>query len=538
MVDRMIRTGGLQGWSDAAERSSVLRSYTPAATPENPCLASDPGVILWGLASGPDDHGGPRVRMPSRWLHSGSLLLPVGIVLVGVVLLVAGCGSDQPASDSGMGGPVEQLPPLPPLVAEATDSLRETTASGPAIGRTVELRIQRNQTFYEALAALDVPHGEIMDLVRAVGEFRNLRKVRAGEVFTVEFTTRDLLHAFGFDLDLESWVRYERGEDGTFTQILGAYPVERRTVGVCSTIETSLYEALQACGAPLNLAAKMNDVLGWDIDFSRDPRRGDRFRIVYEEVYKDGVFVRTGPILACRYEGQRGDHAAYRYILRDDHTGYYDDDGNNLQKQLMRAPLSYSRISSGFSYRRLHPVLRRYMPHLGVDYAAPIGTPVYAAGDGVVVERGRKRGNGRYVRIRHTNREYETYYLHFSRFARGVTRGTKVRQGDVVGYVGASGYATGPHLDFRVKKSGTFVNPRTLKLPPAEPVPGDELDSFLALRFAYDRALGEIGAPSGAPIAIASLDEAGPPWWDARAHAALVLPPALRAAEASPPTLQ
>jgi murein DD-endopeptidase MepM/ murein hydrolase activator NlpD len=326
-------------------------------------------------------------------------------------------------------------------------------------------------------------------------------------------------------------VRYARREDGTWEQEMGAYPVERRTVGVHGTIETSLYASLQAAGAPLNLAAKINDVLGWDLDFSRDPRRGDRFRIVYEEVYKDGAFVRTGPILACEYTGGGRDLAAYRYTLRDGKTGYYDREGQNLQKQLMRAPVSYSRISSGFSYNRLHPVLKRRMPHLGVDYAAPIGTPVWAAGDGVIVERGRKRGNGRYVRIRHTNREYQTYYLHFSRFARGMTEGTPVQQGDVIGYVGASGYATGPHLDFRVKKSGRFVNPRTLQLPPAAPVPAEEQPSFLALRTGYDGALAELTATEGAPVAISALQAAGPPWWDARRHARLAVPATLRAAD-------
>ncbi|MEZ4387461.1 MAG: peptidoglycan DD-metalloendopeptidase family protein [Candidatus Krumholzibacteriia bacterium] len=446
------------------------------------------------------------------------------------LLMVAGCRDQQPQS-TAMGGPEEFLPPAPPLVPAAQEPVTETTAAGPALGRDVELRIQRGQTFYEALAALGIPHGDIMDLVAAVGEFRNLRKVKQGELFRIEFTAHDELRALAFDLDLESWVRYERGEDGVFTQEQGSYPVEHRTVGVAGVIESSLYEALQKSGAPLNLAAKINDVLGWDLDFSRDPRQGDRFSIVYEEIFKDGEFVRTGPILACSYEGRGHDLAAYRYTLKDDHTGYYGRDGKNLQKQLMRAPLNYSRISSGFSYQRKHPVLGRVMPHLGIDYAAPVGTPVYAAGDGVVTDMGSKKGNGRYVHLRHTNREYETLYLHFSRFARGLKVGTRVRQGDVIGYVGATGYATGPHLDFRVKKGGAFVNPRTLKLPPAEPVPSDQLASFLALRATYDEALAEAGAGLAEPVTVAALDREAPPWWDAHAQAALALPLGLRAAD-------
>jgi murein DD-endopeptidase MepM/ murein hydrolase activator NlpD len=432
----------------------------------------------------------------------------------------------------GAGGPVEHLPPAPPLLPDPEPALVETGAAGPALGRMVDLRIQPRQTFYEALEALAIPHEDIMALVRSVKPFRDLRKVRQGEQFTVELSVRGELASFGFDLDLESWVRYQRQEDGTFDQELGTYPVEHRTVGISGAIETSLYESLQACGAPLNLAAKMNDVLGWDLDFTRDPRRGDTFRIVYEEIYKDGAFVRTGPILACRYQGAGRDLGAYRYTLRDGKAGYYDQEGKNQQKQLMRAPLNYSRISSNFSYNRRHPVLGRNMPHLGIDYAAPVGTPVWAAGDGTVVEMGRNKANGRYVRIRHTNREYETYYLHFSRFARGLAKGKHVRQGDVIGYVGATGYATGPHLDFRVKKSGTFVNPRKLKLPPAAPVPDTEQASYFALCHAYDTALAELAvdAPE-TPVAITALEEDAAPWWNPRSRAEREVPPLVRAAD-------
>lgn len=426
----------------------------------------------------------------------------------------------------GAGGPIEHLPLALPLIPESRPAATEAGASGPALPRTVDLCIQRDQTFYDALTALAIPHEDIIALVKAVKPFRDLRKVRVGEQFRLEISARGELASVGFDLDLESWVRYDRQEDGRYVQEQGAYPVERRRVGISGTIETSLYESLRDGGAPLNLAAKMNDVLGWDLDFSRDLRRGDVFRIVYEDVYKDGVFVRTGPILACRYTGEGSDLAAYRYTLRDGKTGYFDAEGRSLQKQLMRAPLNYSRISSGFSYHRKHPVLGRTMPHLGIDYAAPIGTPVWAAGDGMISEMGYKEGNGRYVRIRHTNREYETLYLHFSRFAAGLKKGARVRQGDVIGYVGATGYATGPHLDFRVQKSGKYVNPRTLELPPAAPVPSDESAAFLALRQSYDAALGELErAIVTAPATVAALGPVAPPWWDALPNAATIRPP-------------
>ncbi|HOX25900.1 MAG TPA: peptidoglycan DD-metalloendopeptidase family protein [Candidatus Krumholzibacteria bacterium] len=435
------------------------------------------------------------------------------------------------AAALGAGGPVEHLTSALPLVSETPPAVTETGPAGPALPSRLELRVQRHQTFYDAMSALGVPHEDVMALVKAVKPFRDLRKIRTGELFRVEMSVSNELAAFGFDLDLESWVRYVRQENGAFAQEQGTYPVERRSVGVAGTIQSSLYESLQACGAPVDLAAKINDILGWDLDFSRDARRGDRFRIVYEEVYKDGAFVRAGPILACTYEGGNRDLAAYRYTLPDGKSGYYDRSGRNLQKQLMRAPLNYSRISSGFSYNRRHPVLGRNMPHLGIDYAAPVGTPVWAAGDGVVTELGSKEGNGRYVRIRHTNREYETLYLHFSRFAKGLRRGASVRQGEVIGYVGATGYATGPHLDFRVQKSGKYVNPRTLTLPPSDPIPAAETASYLAVRQALDLALVEIGAPVAEPAMVAALQTAPPPWWDPRQQAARVLPPTLRSVD-------
>lgn len=428
----------------------------------------------------------------------------------------------------GAGGPIEHLPPAPPLLPDPDAELEDLSAAGPAVDQILDIRIQRNQSLYDAMQAAGVRHEDIMALVRQVRPFRDLRKVRDGERFGLELTADGQLAAFGFDLDLESWVRYERRTEGGFEQVLGSYPVERILVGTGGTITSSLYESLKAGGAPLDLAAKMSDILGWDIDFARDVRRGDTYRIVYEEIYKDGQLVRTGAILACDYTSANRQLAAYRYTLPDGKTGYFDREGRSLQKQLMRAPLNYSRISSNFSYNRRHPVLGRDMPHLGVDYAAPIGTPVWAAGDGTVVDLGYDKANGRYVRLRHTNREYETYYLHFSRFARGLKVGTRVRQGEVIGYVGATGYATGPHLDFRVKKSGRFVNPRTLRLPPAEPVPAAELPGFITLCLAYDAALRELDTSVAQPALVTALTQPPVPSWQA----------ALRPAETAPPLLE
>lgn len=456
-----------------------------------------------------------------------ALLLALLLVLGGVGLMTRQT-PDAPVDDAeialGAGGPVEFLPPDLPLLPEPRPLLVETGPAGPALDRTFDLEIQRGQTMYQALALAGVAHQDIMDLVGQVRSFRDLRKVRVGERFALEVSADGQLLAFGFDLDIESWVRYERHQDGgAFEQVLGSYPVERRVVGIHGEITTSLYAALQACGAPLDIAAKMSDILGWDIDFSRDPRQGDTFRVIFEEIYKDGAFVRTGAILTCDYHGANRELVAHRFTLANGTVGYFDGEGRSMQKQLMRAPLNYSRVSSGFSYNRRHPVLGRNMPHLGIDYAAPVGTPVWAAGDGAVIAMGNDKANGRYVQIRHNNREYETYYLHFSRFARGLKVGQRVRQGEVIGYVGATGYATGPHLDFRIKRGGRFVNPATLKLPPASPVPADEMAAFRDARLAHDLARAELFDVAASPRPVLALRET-PPWRDPWLQAGLVPP--------------
>jgi murein DD-endopeptidase MepM/ murein hydrolase activator NlpD len=391
----------------------------------------------------------------------------------------------------------------------------------------LEMRIGKGKTFYESLADHGVAHEDIMALVAACKSFRNLRSVRAGEVFRVHITSDGGLRSLGFDLDEESHVTWIR-EGDTYSRQDGTYPVEYLLKGVSGTIEVSLYESLQKIGAPLALAPKMNDILGWDLDFNRDLRKGDTFRILYEEVWKEDRRIRTGAIQALEIVNRGQVKRAVRFTAAGGRPGYFDPAGNNLQKQLMRAPLEYSRISSGFSHRRLHPVLKRWMPHLGVDYAAPLGTPVRAAGDGVVVAATRKKGNGRYIQIRHTNREYETFYLHLSRYARGIRTGTRVTQGQIIGYVGATGYATGPHLDYRVRRNGTFVNPRKLKLPAAAPVATDLRPHFDSLATMYAAALEEL--PMDQPVRVPPIMVLAPPAWDAQVFAAAEVPAMVRAA--------
>ena len=453
-------------------------------------------------------------------------MAPLAAVAAICVLAVIGVRELVPTHTAvvpqdGRGGPDETLAQVPPalplepanrplgvgiLAAGAREDFLTPVRLGPldTPSGVQPLVIGRGETFYDALVARGVPHGDIMALVKACKSFRDLRKVRSGEKFRMEQDPDGGLRSLGFDLDLESYVTWVRNGD-TYERHDGTYPVVHRLRGVAGVIDGSLYAALQKLDAPLALAPKLNDILGWDIDFKRDLRKGDTFEILYDEVWKNGKRVRTGAIEAVEVINRGHSHQAFRFQGPNGKPGYFDAEGRNLQKQLLRAPLEYSRISSKFTYRRFHPVLKRWMPHLGVDYAAPLGTPVRAGGDGVVVAATRKKGNGRYIRIRHNNSEYETYYLHLSRFAKGIRKGVHVRQGDVIGYVGATGYATGPHLDYRVKRNGKFVNPRGLKLPPAAPVSADMRQAFRERRLLLQTAMATLAPGQARDLDLASL---------------------------------
>lgn len=199
--------------------------------------------------------------------------------------------------------------------------------------------------------------------------------------------------------------------------------------------------------------------------------------MVFEEQYREGAFVRYGDILAAEYSSGDKVHQAVLYRPPEGRKGYFDPSGKSVRKAFLKSPLNYRRISSRFSYSRFHPIFKRYRPHLGVDYAAPRGTPVVASGDGVISFAGWKRGFGKIVEIRHPN-GFVTMYGHLSRFARGITRGATVRQKDLIGYVGNTGCSTGPHLDYRVKADGRYVNPLRMVAPPTDPIRKDYLEDF------------------------------------------------------------
>ncbi len=256
-------------------------------------------------------------------------------------------------------------------------------------------------------------------------------------------------------------------------------PVEHQALRLEGEIRTSLFEAVDAAGADAELALRMADIFQWDIDFFRDLRKGDRFSLVVDREMVDGSHYRYGTVYAARFVNDGRVREAVAFLDDGGRQGYYEPDGRPMRKQFLRSPLQFSRVTSRFSMRRFHPIQKRVMPHYGVDYGAPVGTPVHATADGTATFVGSNRGAGRMVTLRHPN-GYQTSYLHLSRFASGIRNGARVAQGQVIGYVGSSGASTGPHLDYRVQANGRYTNPMTLASPPAEPLVGARLAEFKA----------------------------------------------------------
>lgn len=243
-----------------------------------------------------------------------------------------------------------------------------------------------------------------------------------------------------------------------------------------ATIESSLWNAFASQGISAQLAVELSEVYQWTVDFF-GLQKGDRFDVVYDEQFVDSSSIGIGTIHAARFIHNNTVLNAYWFDDGADCHGYFDENGNSLRKAFLKAPLNYKRISSTFTYTRKHPIYKTVRPHTGVDYAAPMGTPVVALGDGTVIAKGYQGGGGNTVKIRH-NSTYTTAYLHLSKYGKGIEVGTKVKQGQVIGYVGSTGASTGPHLDFRVWKNGTPVNPLTLESPSSEPVPNNLKQQF------------------------------------------------------------
>ncbi len=373
------------------------------------------------------------------------------------VILISGCDNDRKAS---VDQATEKEAPvyIPKVVYGVTiDSLSVDTGV-----------VKKNEFLSDILLRHNVSYGTIDKLAKGTRQVFDVRKIRRGNHYVV-ISTRDSVPQplfFIYEINRIDYVVYHL-KDSVFAET-GQKHFDYREETTSGTIVSSLWNAMVASGTDPNLSNSLSEVYAWAIDFFGLQKK-DNFKVIYERLYIEGKPAGLGKIKASLFHHGGEDYYAF-YFEQNDTGDYFDEKGNSLERTFLKAPLKYTRISSRFTNHRYHPVLKIYRPHHGVDYAAPEGTPVHSVGDGVIIKRGyQKRGGGNYLKIKH-NSTYTTSYMHLRGFAKGMTVGKHVKQGQLIGYVGHTGLATGPHLDFRFYKHGTAVNPLKVKSPPAKPV--------------------------------------------------------------------
>ncbi len=344
--------------------------------------------------------------------------------------------------------------------------------------------IKKNQYLSEIMKKQNVDYGTIVHIERNHKDVFDIRKIKPGHKHTF-LLSRDSLATplfWIYEIDKTNFVVFSLTD--SLTAWRDEKTVDIKTEHIEGVINTSLWNAIKDANGDANLTMELSDIYSWTVDFF-GIQPGDTFKVVYENRYIHDECIGMGKILACYLNNAGSKHYAY-YFEQNGNGQYFDENGANLRKAFLKAPLNYRRISSTFSNARRHPVTKVVRPHHGVDYAAPTGTPVVTVGDGTVIEKGwDKKGGGNYLKIRH-NSTYTTTYMHLNGFAKGIQKGSKVKQGDLIGYVGSTGMSTGPHLDFRLNKNGTYINPLTFNPPSAEPVSEDNKVAFEEVIKMYD----------------------------------------------------
>lgn len=337
-------------------------------------------------------------------------------------------------------------------------------------------KIARNEFLSNILSDYNVPYTTINKLVEASKNVFDIRKIRSGKHYSA-FCRKDSLEKLDYLVYEPSSIDYVVFSlKDTVSVVIKHKPTNIVEKSAYGRIESSLWNAMVDNKLNPVLSGKLSDIFAWSIDFF-GLQQGDEFRIIYNEKFVDTVSVGIESIKSACFTHNGQDFYAIPF-KQDSTLAFFDEDGNSLRKAFLKAPLKYSRVSSGFTYRRLHPIYKVYRPHTGVDYAAPAGTPVYALGDGRITKKGYYGGGGNMLKIKH-NSVYETAYLHLSRFAKGISPGVQVKQGQLIGYVGSTGASTGPHLDFRVWKNGKPVDPRKIEAPPVEPIKAANRKAFI-----------------------------------------------------------
>lgn len=422
----------------------------------------------------------------ARWLQA----------LACTVLAWAWYRAEPPVTppSAGAPGPAVSAAPAP----SATSSPAAAGAIAPHPGAplsysTVEVVVGRNDTLDRIFRRLELDLADLASLRALPGLRAQLDRLYPGEALTLQHRDGELL---GLErrLSASETLKVRREAEGFASELL-ENPLETEVRRAAAVIDSSLFEAAGQAGMSEQTALALAELFGWDVDFVLDIRPGDSFVVTYEQQFQDGEFVKDGAILAAMFVNQGHVYRAVRYAGPDGEARYFTPEGRSLKKAFLRAPLAFTRVSSRFNPHRRHPVLNLIRAHKGVDYAAPTGTPVRAAGDGRVRLAGRKGGYGNVVELEHA-RGIVTVYGHLNRFARGLRAGQRVAQGQVIGYVGMTGLASGPHLHYEYRVHGVARNPQTIQLVDATPI-GEELRSdFLAKTAGLVDTLDRAGSPA------------------------------------------
>ena len=340
--------------------------------------------------------------------------------------------------------------------------------------KCVEGKVKSGQFFSNLFGSLGMSAGEAYDLAQACDTVFDVKTLRVGNTYRAYYSADDRLEYMVYDRDRMHCVIFDCTEP--YDLWIYEKPVTRNEKYADVTINSSLWNDMLAADVSPLLILSLSDIYAWTIDFF-GLQKGDRFRVLYQETVCDGSVVSVDTVRYAVFTHGGQDFPAIMFDQQDGGNLWWNEKGESMRKAFLKAPLKYSRISSGFSYSRKHPVTRKVQPHTGIDYAAPKGTPVMTIGDGVITSMKYEGAGGNTIRIRH-NSVYSTAYLHLSGYAKGLKVGQRVRQGDVIGYVGSTGRSTGPHLDFRVWKNGTPINPLKMDSPPAEPLKQENMEAF------------------------------------------------------------
>jgi len=425
----------------------------------------------------------PDSRPKRNWTHLHTIVVLSSIMAIATLLGLASQDAKATRSEQELVThkqlPLETIHKQIILPLAVPEINTDTITAEPVIKNLnwSTFKVKKGDSLAYLFKKHHIPAAELHQLMQLGKSTRNLRTIKPGQQFRVSQNEQQQITELFYDINKLESLHVKRGEQGFRAEIVKR-AVDIRTTFAAGIIESSLFEAGKSASMNDALIMQLVGIFGWDIDFALDIRKGDRFNLLYEEHFIEGEKIKNGPILAAEFSNQGRTYRAVRYTDNKGRTDYYSDAGRSMRKAFLRTPVDFRRISSRFG-RRHHPTLNRIKIHKGVDYAAKTGTPIKAAGDGKVLFRGNKGGYGRTVILQHGGR-YNTLYAHMSRYKKGVYAGKRVKQGQIIGYVGASGRATGPHLHYEFRVNGAHRNPLTVRLPDAAPIGKRFKDDFLS----------------------------------------------------------